>query len=179
MKEASFTRLGLCRAQTGSRYVCARRVCPRLWQQSRGQRWSNWFVAVAKIIEQFRSLMIGLFNALLCTHTHTHTKRVWSAESRLCPQTMECWADRINLSQEKCEFPAPSCTHLCAETLHVCFNACVMRWLARHAPSAGKFTLSHSPGCEKLSSPGYESGEMYKFIFSLEFVVTAGGQKRT
>ena len=36
-----------------------------------GQRWSNWFVAVAKIIEQFLSLML----VVCCWLTHTHTHR--------------------------------------------------------------------------------------------------------
>ena len=42
-----------------------------------GQRWTNWFVAVAKIIEQFLSLMLVVCCWLTHTlwHTHTHTLR--------------------------------------------------------------------------------------------------------
>lgn len=91
------------------------------------QRWTNWFVAVAKIIEQFLS-----FNAhvVLLTrtgkHTHSGGQVCWEqAVHSNRPQTMKCRTDHINLSQEKYYFSPPpsSPTHAGGG-----FSACEWKW---------------------------------------------------
>lgn len=129
-------------------------VCSNNWE---GQRWTNWFVAVSKIIEQFLSLMFMACCWLkhTLTHSHTHSKVYWEQAVRSNrPQTMKCWTDHINLSQEKYYFPPPPISHphmlekvgarvrVCVRARQcfatcVCFDACMCVTVCSE-PDSGK-----------------------------------------
>lgn len=110
--------------------VCLSSVRSDNWE---GQRWTHWFVAVSKIIEQFLSVMLAVCRGHV--HAHTHTSGETGLLRTGCSLELSSNNEALNRSHQSlsreillsCTFLTPLALTVGSRGMCV-FSACVCMW---------------------------------------------------